>query len=259
MHSTALIDTDAKLGAEVTVGPFSVIENNVTIGANTRIDSHSVVSSGVRIGKDCHIFNSVVLGTTPQDLKFGGEQTELVIGNGTVIREFCMLNRGTANGGGVTTVGSDCMLMAYSHIAHDCHVGNNVILANVATLSGHVTIEDNVGVGGLSAFHQFVQVGQHCFIGGMARVTQDVPPYVLTSGFEMKYRGPNSVGLRRRGFTMEQITAIKHAYSFIYRSKLNLTQAVNAIHDDMEITPEVQNILDFIEKSKRGLMGRGKE
>ncbi len=259
MHSTALIDPKAKLGTEVTVGPFSIIEDNVSIGANTRIDSHSVITSGVSIGKECHIFNSVVLGTAPQDLKFGGEQSELVIGDRTIIREFCMLNRGTASGGGVTTIGNDCMLMAYCHIAHDCHIGDNVILANVATLSGHVTIEDNVGVGGLSAFHQFVQVGQHCFIGGMARVSQDVPPYVLTSGFEMKYHGPNSIGLRRRGFTNDQIQAIKHAYSFIYRSKLNLTQAVKAIHDDMEITPEVQTILDFIEKSKRGLMGRGKD
>jgi len=256
IHPTAIIDPDAQLGLNVQVGPYSIVENDVHIGDETQIDSHVLIAAGSRLGAGCKIFKGAVVGTAPQDLKFGGEDSKLVIGDRTIIREFCTLNRGTAHGGMLTKVGNDCFLMAYVHIAHDCEIGNHVILANSISMAGHIEIDDYVSIGGMSVIHQFVKIGCHAFIGGWSRIAQDVPPYILATGETVKYYGPNSIGLKRRGFSDEQIRIIKKAYRFIYGSKLNLKQAVSAIHSDMEITEEVKVILDFIECSDRGLSGR---
>ena len=254
IHPTSIVDPQAHLGEDIEVGPFSIIEAGVQIGDGCRIASHVLIAGGANLGKECNIHKGAVIGTVPQDLKFDGEESVLIVGDRTTIREYCTLNRGTAEGGGITQVGSDCLLMAYSHVAHDCKLGNHVILANGVNMAGHVTIEDFVIMGGLSVIHQFAIVGQHAFIGGHGRISQDVPPYIITIGDA--YNGLNSVGLRRRGFTTKQITPIKHAYRLIYRSKLTLTNAVEAIKSELEQTEEIRIILEFIEHSKRGLVGR---
>ncbi len=253
IHPTAIIDETSNIGQNVEVGPFSIIERDSTVGNNCKIASSVLIAKYVTVGNEIDIHKGAVLGTNPQDLKFSGERTSLIIGDRTVIREYCTLNRGTAEGGGVTRVGSDCLLMAYSHVAHDCQLGNSIIMANSVNMAGHVRIDDYVIIGGLSVMHQFTQIGQHAFIGGLARISRDVPPYIITVGDS--YNGLNSIGLRRRGFGSTQLQTIKRAYKLIYRSKLNLTQAVDAINNDMEITDEVRIILDFIERSNRGLVG----
>ncbi len=256
IHKTAIVDPLARIGKDITVGPYSIIEADTEIGDGCQIGSHTVISSGTRLGRRCKLFKGTVVGTIPQDLKFCDEKSEIIVGDDTIIREFCTLNRGTADGGLVTRVGSGCLIMAYTHVAHDCMLGNNIILANGVNMAGHVTIEDYVGLSALVLIHQFVRIGQHSYIGGGSRVSQDVPPYVLMNGEPVKYFGLNSIGLKRRGFTDNRISAIKRAYQLIYRSKLNLTQAVDAIKSELEPTTEIETILDFIEKSKRGIAGR---
>jgi UDP-N-acetylglucosamine acyltransferase len=195
-----------------------------------------------------------VLGSIPQDLKFAGEETTLEIGERTMIREFATLNRGTKDHW-KTVVGSDCLLMAYSHVAHDCAVGNHCILANAVNLAGHVVIEEWASIGGMTPVHQFARVGQHSFVGGGCRVVKDVPPYILAMGEPLKFGGLNSVGLSRRGFSEETMTALKRVYKLLYKSKLNVSQAVARIREECEMTPEVLNVLAFIEKSERGIIG----
>jgi UDP-N-acetylglucosamine acyltransferase len=255
IHPTALIDSKAKLGRGVVVGPFSIIEAGAVIGAGAQIGPHCLITGHARLGGKVRMFKGAVVGTDPQDLKFGGEESELIVGERTTIREFCTLNRGTAHGHLKTTVGADCLLMAYSHVAHDCTIGDNVILANGVNLAGHVTIEDWASLSGLVVVHQFVKIGRHCYIGGLSRVSQDVPPYVLVNGIPPEYFGPNAVGLKRRGFTSKQVARIKKVYHYIYQANLNLTQALEAIKSELELTDEVKVILDFIEHSKRGLTG----
>ncbi len=256
IHQTAIVDHAADIGSNVEIGPYSIIEAGVKIGDGCSIASHAVIASGTELGSGCRIFKGAVLGTIPQDLKFHGEETKLFVGERTVLREYCTLNRGTEEGGSLTRVGSDCLIMTYAHVAHDCKIGNHVILANGLTMAGHVTIEDYVGVSGLVLIHQYVRIGTYAYIGGGSRIPQDVPPYVLLNGDPARYFGVNSVGLQRTGFTDEQIAAIKRAYKYIFRSKMNLTQAVEAIRSDLEETEEIKIILDFIEKSERGLAGR---
>lgn len=256
VHKSSVVSEEAKIASDVVIGPFSVVERDVDIAEKTIIHSGALIASGARVGSNCSIFHGAVLATVPQDIKFGGEDSLLIVGDNCIIREFATLNRGTRHGGGVTRVGSNCMLMAYSHIAHDCQLGNNVIIANAVNMGGHVEINDFVSVGGMTVIHQFVKIGAYAFIGGKARISQDVPPYILTTGEEAKYYGPNAIGLRRRGFSSEQIETIKRTYNYIYRSKLNLKQAVSAIRSEMEVIDEVAVILDFIEKSERGLAGK---
>jgi len=256
IHPQALIEPGVELGVGVEVGPFSVIETGARIGDGCRIASHVLIKSAARLGKECRVFKGAVVGTEPQDLKFGNEVTELIVGDRTTIREFATLNRGTAHGHNRTTVGSDCLLMAYSHVAHDCIVGNSVILANCVTMAGHVTIGDFVNISGMTAIHQFVRIGCYAYIGGLSRINQDVPPYALISGIPPLYYGPNSIGLRRHGFSTDRILMIKRAYGYIYKSGLNLTQAIDAIKSELEPTDEVKVILDFIAKSERGLSSR---
>ncbi len=252
IHPTAILEGDVRLGVDVTVGPYTIIEDDVSIGDGTIIDSSVRVGTGTRIGKQCRIHHNAVVGTAPQDLKYAGEKTELIIGDRTTIREMATLNRGTTHSM-KTVVGSDCLMMAYSHVAHDCRVGNHVIMANSATLAGHVTIEDWVIIGGLVPIHQFVRLGAHSMIGGGYRVPKDIVPYAMTGGYPLKVVGLNKIGLQRRGFTPEQIKPLADAYRILFRSKLNTSQAVEKIKADIEQTAEVRYLIEFIEKSERGI------
>jgi len=249
----AVVSPKAELGDNVWIGPFAVVEENVQIGENSVIAPGAHIAPGTRIGKNVRVFTGAVLGTVPQDLKFGGEETTLEIGDGTTIREYATMNRGTHESW-VTRVGKECLIMAYAHVAHDCHIGDHVILANAVNLAGHVTIEDWAALGGMVPVHQFVRIGAHAFVGGGYRVVRDVPPFVLVMGEPLQYAGINLVGLRRRGFSREQLAAIKRAYRILYQSKLNVSQALDHIRAEMEPTEEILKIIHFIEKSERGIV-----
>ena len=253
IHPTALVDKNARISDEVRIGPYAIIEADVTIGEGTTIGPHSLIADGARIGKNCRIHNGAVVATLPQDLKFGGEKTLFEIGDNTTIREFATLNRGTM-AHGKSSIGSNCLLMAYTHVAHDCTVGNNVIMANGVQLGGHVTIEDWAIIGGMTPVHQFCHVGQHCMVGGHFRVIQDVPPYILASEEPLRFCGLNAIGLRRRGFSSETMLQLKRVYRLLYRSGLNVSQAVERIKNEFEIIPEIANVLRFIETSDRGIL-----
>lgn len=253
IHPTAIVHPGAKLAADVLVGPYAVIEDNVVIGKGTKIGAHTVIKPFVDIGEYNEIYQMASIGEVPQDLKFGGEETRLVIGHRNRIREFNTLNRGTAGGGGVTSIGDDCFFMAYAHVAHDCHIGNNVILANCIQMGGHVVIEDHAIVGGMTAIHQFVRIGVHSMIGGGSAVPQDVPPYTNVTGNRAELHGLNLVGLRRRGFSEESISSIKKAYQILFRSGLKFKEARDKVLAEVTRTPEVEHLLDFVEQSKRGI------
>jgi UDP-N-acetylglucosamine acyltransferase len=253
IHPTAIVHPGAKLAADVTVGPYAVIEDNVVIGKGTKIGAHTVIKPFVDIGEYNEIYQMASIGEVPQDLKFGGEETRLVIGHRNRIREFTTLNRGTVGGGGVTSIGDDCFFMAYAHVAHDCHIGNNVILANCTQMGGHVVIEDYAIVGGITAIHQFVRIGIHSMIGGGSAVPQDVPPYTNVTGNRAELHGLNLVGLRRRGFSEESISSIKKAYQILFRSGLKFKEARDKVLAEVTRTPEVEHLLDFVEQSKRGI------
>lgn len=251
--TNSLISKKAKIGSNFSISNFSIIEDDVVIGDNVEIGSNVLIANGARISDNVKIHHGAVLATVPQDLKFGGEKTTLEVGEGTVIREYCTLNRGT-NHSKKSVVGKNCFLMAYVHVAHDCYVGDNVILANSVNMGGHVEIGDYAIIGGIVPIHQFTKIGAHVMIGGGFRTVKDVPPYALAGGFPLKFEGINSVGLRRRGFTSDQIKNIKDAYEIIYRSGLNVSDAVLKLKEKSEIPAEVKLIIDFIEKSKRGLV-----
>ena len=253
IHPTALVDNKAQLGTGVRVGPFAVIEADVEIGSHTVIGPHTYIADGARIGKDCSIHKGAVVATLPQDLKFGGEKTLFEIGDSTTIREFCTLNRGTL-AHGKSTIGANCLLMAYAHVAHDCIIGDHVILANAVQLGGHVEIADWAILGGMSAVHQFVHIGAHCMIGGGFRVIKDVPPYITAAGEPLQFAGLNSIGLRRRGFDPQTITLLKKTFRLLYRSGMNVSQAVGRIRAEIEPIDQVKAVLEFIEKSDRGLI-----
>ena len=253
IHPTAVVDSAAELADDVTVGPFAVIEGDVVVSSGTQIGPHALLASGTRIGTDCRIYNGAVLGTQPQDLKFGGEKTTLEIGNNTTIREFATLNRGTTDHW-KTVIGDNCLLMAYSHVAHDCTIGNNVILANSVNLAGHITIDDYVGIGGVTPIHQFVHIGKHAFIGGGLRVPKDIPPYVLAMGEPIRFGGLNTIGLKRRGFSDELLSDIKKAYRIIYQSHLLLVDALKKIEDEIEPVEEITYIVSFFRDSERGVI-----
>jgi len=253
IHPTAIVSPQAQLGEEVHIGPFSIIEENVIIGEGSEIHSHVLIADGARIGKNCKIHHGAVISTIPQDLKFEGEETTLEIGDQTVIREYCDLNRGTKDRH-KTIIGENCFIMAYTHVAHDCHIGNHVIIANGVQLAGHVTVEDWVILGGLVPIHQFCVIGEHTLVGGGYRVSQNVPPYIIAADEPMTYKGLNIVGLRRRNFTKESIDALQKCYRLLYRSKLNKTQALEKIRSEVKITQEVQKVIKFFETSERGVI-----
>ncbi len=253
IHSTAIIDRKADLDTSVAVGPYSIIKDNVTIGPGTEIGSHVTIDQYTDIGADCRIFNHVSVGAAPQALKYQGEKTYLKVGRGTVIREFATLNRGTAFGGGITEVGENNFLMAYIHIAHDCKTGKGVIMANNATLAGHITCEDHATIGGLVAIHQFVRVGAYAYIGGKSAVVKDIPPYVIAAGDRARLHGLNNVGLKRHGFSTETLLSLKRAYRIIFRIGLTLNEAIERVGAEMGQIPEVTALIKFIQSSSRGI------
>ncbi|HEX7120461.1 MAG TPA: acyl-ACP--UDP-N-acetylglucosamine O-acyltransferase [Longimicrobiales bacterium] len=252
VHPTAVIDPSAELGADVVVGPYAVIGPNVVIGSGTQVGPHVLIERDTVIGAECRIHKGAVLGTDPQDLKFSGEPTKLIIGDRTVVREYATLNRGTA-AHGRTEIGSDCLLMAYVHVAHDCVLGDHVIVSNAVNMGGHVVIEDWAIVGGVTAIHQFVRIGCHAFVGGASRVQKDVAPYVRAAGNPLALYGLNSVGLQRRGFPEEVRRELKRAYRLVFHSSLNVSQALRRAEEELAPIPEVQHMLAFIEASERGV------
>jgi UDP-N-acetylglucosamine acyltransferase len=253
IHPTAVVSGKAELASGVVVGPHSVIDENVIIGENCEISSCVRIHAGTRLAAGVRVFHGTALGGEPQDLKFGGEPTELFVGENTVIREFVTMSRGT-KATGKTTIGKNCLIMACAHVAHDCVVGDQVILVNIASLSGHVEVEDFAIISGLVPVHQFVRIGRHCMIGGGFRVVKDVPPYILATGQPLRYSGLNAVGLRRRGFSSEVRAALKQAYQILFQSELNTAQAVERIHTQLGTVEEVKHVLEFVAKSKRGLL-----
>lgn len=252
IHPTAIVDPRAELGAGVVVGPHTIIEGDVQIGEGTQIASNVVIAAGTRIGADNKISHGAVLGTAPQDLKYEGEYTTLEIGDRNLIREYATINRGTRDRL-KTKVGDDCFLMAYTHVAHDCLLGNHVILANSVNMAGHVTFEDWATVGGVVPIHQFVRIGCHAMIGGGFRIPQDVAPYALMGGYPLRVMGLNIVGLKRRGFTIEQLSPLRKAFRILFKSELNTTQAIERIEAEMELTAELKHLIEFIKSSERGV------
>ena len=253
IHKTAVVSPEAELHESVEAGPFAIIEGNVQIGEGSVVGSSALVASGARIGKNVRIHHGAVVATIPQDLKFGGEETVANIGDNCIIREYATVNRGTRESGS-TDLGSNCLLMAYAHVAHDCKIGDNVILANAVQLGGHVHIGEHVIIGGSVPVHQFSKIGCHAMIGGGFRLTQDLCPYALAGGYPLRILGVNLIGLRRRGFSNETIAVLQRVFKVLFFSELNTKQAVERITNEVEQTPEVQEILKFIGESTRGLI-----
>lgn len=258
IHPTAIIDPKAKLDASVEVGAYTLIGPDVTIGARTKIGPHTVIEGHTTIGCDNHIFQFASIGAAPQDKKYAGEPTRLEIGDRNTIREFCTFNRGTAQDAGATRVGNDNWIMAYVHLAHDCQLGSNIILANNATLAGHVHLGDWVFLGGFTTVHQFCHIGAHAMTAFTAAVSQDVPPFVTAAGNRAVPAGINSEGLKRRDFTPEQIAAIKRAYKLIYRAGLPLDEAKAALkeeeHKSPDAAPHIRLLREFLESNTRGII-----
>jgi UDP-N-acetylglucosamine acyltransferase len=254
IHPTAIIDPKARLGANVTVGPYSIIGADVEIGDDTWIGPHVVISGPTRIGRDNRIYQFASLGEAPQDKKFKGEPTRLEIGDRNVIRECVTMSRGTVTGGGLTSVGNDGLFMAYIHVAHDCHVGNNVIFSNNTALAGHVTVEDFVILSGFTLVHQFCSIGAHAFTGMGSAIAKDVPPYLMVSGNPAEPHGINKEGLKRRGFTPEQVRNLRNAYKILYRSGLSLEEAKAELKKMAVDNPEVRVFSDFMDNNTRSVI-----
>lgn len=255
IHPSAVIDSSAQLAADVEVGPYAIIGRQVTIGSGTKIGPLTVIGDWTSIGENNQIYHQTTVGAPPQDLKYRNEECWTRIGNNNIVREYATIHRGTVTGNGETVIGNDNLFMAYSHVAHDCRVGNGAILANCATLAGHVTIEDYVGIGGLVAIHQFTRIGAHSYIGGGTLIGLDIIPYVIaTSGKrDAKLRGLNLVGLKRRGFSDETINNLKKAYKILFMADLKLPDAIARIKNEIRESSEVDYLVEFIEKSERGI------
>lgn len=253
IHQTAIVSPNACIEEGVEIGPYSIIDSDVRIGKNTIIGPHVVIRPYTDIGEECRIFQFTSIGEIPQDLKYKGEKTRVVIGNKNTIREFVTIHRATAADGGLTVIGDNNLIMAYCHVAHNCRLDNNIVMANAANLAGHVHIEDYAIVGGLTGIHQFTKIGAYCIIGGASAVTKDIPPFTLASGNFAKLYGLNMIGLKRRGFKEETIMALKDAYRIVFRSSLLLKVAIEKVQSDVVDIPEVRQFLDFIRNSKRGI------
>ena len=252
-HPTAVVDPAAELDDDVEVGPYSIIGPGARIGKGTRIKSHVVIEGNTSIGKDNVVYQFATVGSSPQDLKYQGEDSQLIIGDGNTIREYASLNPGTAGGGLVTRIGARNLLMMQCHIAHDCVIGNDNIVANGATLGGHVAVGDNVIIGGLVGVHQFVAIGSGAIIGAGSMVSKDVPPYCNATGDRVRLRGLNSEGLKRRGFDGHRIAALRQAYRILFQSKLRLKPAVERVRQEVPRTREVEQMISFVEGSGRGI------
>ncbi len=253
IHPAAVVHPEARLHESVEVGPFAVIGPKVQIGAGSKVGPHAVIEGDTTIGERNRIFQFASVGAEPQDLKYAGEATRLVIGDDNLIREFTTLHIGTAGGAGLTQVGNKNLFMAYSHVAHDCIVGNGCVLANSAALAGHVEVGDHATLGGLSAVHQFTRIGKHAFVAGGAMVGMDVPPYCTAQGDRAELVGLNTVGLSRHGYTEEQISRIKDAYKILFRSKLGLNEALSKLQAEHGGHPEIDYLLEFLTHSQRGI------
>lgn len=253
IHPTAIIAEDVQLGEGVEIGPYSIIGPEVKIGKNTVIGPHTVIDIYTQIGEGCKILQFCSIGAPPQDLKFGGEKTAVVIGNFNTIREYVSIHRGTTADTGLTVIGDHNLFMAYVHIAHNCKVGNHVIIANSTGLAGHVEVEDYAIISPLSGVHQFCRIGAHCIVGGASAVVKDIPPYTMANGNRATLFGLNLIGLQRRGFSESSIAAVKQAYRIIFRSDLLLEEALEKAKAEVADCPEVRHFIDFIQKSKRSI------
>lgn len=253
IHKTAIVSPKAEIDDDVVIGPYCIIGDNVKIGRGTRLVNHVQIEGITEIGQNCTIFPFTTIGFPPQDIKYKGEPTGVKIGNNNIIREYVTIHRGSVSGDGWTVIGDNNFIMAYVHIAHDCKIGNNVIMANLATLAGHVQIEDFAFIGGLVAVHQFTRIGAHAMIGGFSGVGQDVPPFTMASGPRAKLYGLNSVGLKRRGFSDETINILKKAYKILFRDKLQLKEAIEKVKKELPQIPEITHLIEFIEANKRGI------
>jgi UDP-N-acetylglucosamine acyltransferase len=252
IHPTAIVDANAELADGVQVGPYAIIGPNVKIGTETIVGPHAYIEKDTQVGRECFIAKGAVLGTDPQDLKYEGEETLLIVGDGTTIREFATLHRGTRSSGS-TVVGSGCFLMAYAHISHDSRIGDHVTIANAVNMGGHVVIEDWAMIGGVTAIHQFVRIGTHAIVGGGCRVPKDVPPYTCAAGNPLKLYGLNTVGLERRGVSKEIRRELKRAYRLLFNSNLNISQAIEELRSRATAIEEVERLIAFIETSERGV------
>ena len=255
IHPQTYIHPNAKIGANVKIDPFSVIHQNVEIGSGTWIGSNVTIMEGARIGENCRIFPGAVIAGIPQDLKYEGEETTVIIGNNTTLREFVTINKGSKDKW-TTKVGDNCLIMAYSHIAHDCVIGNNCIMSNNTQIAGHVTLGDHSILAGMCAVHQFVKIGQHAFVAGGSLVSKDVPPFIKAGRSPLSYAGVNSVGLKRRGFSVDKINHILDIYRNVFNKGLNTTQALNFIEEELAATDERDEIVSFIRESERGIIKR---
>ena len=253
IHPTAIIAPDADIAADVEIGAFAIIGEGCTIDSGCVIAPRATLERNVTLGRGVRVGIGTVLGGAPQDLKYAGEETTVEIDDGSVIREYATINRGTAHSF-KTTVGTNCLIMSYVHIGHDCRVGNSVILSNVVQLAGHVTIEDKAIISGVSAVHQFARIGRHSFIGGMSRVSKDIPPFLKAVGNPVKLYGLNTIGLQRSGMDEETIRELKRAYRLLFRSDLNVTQAIERARMEIEQLPEVKELIRFVEASERGVV-----
>ena len=253
IHPTAIISRDAEIASDVEIGAYAIVGDNCNIGNGCVISPRVTLARNVALSQNVKVGVGTILGGPPQDLKFAGEETTVEIGEGTVIREYTTINRGTAHSF-KTTVGQNCLLMSYVHLAHDCHVGDNVILSNVVQLAGHVTVEDRAIISGLSAAHQFVRIGRQSFIGGCSRVSKDIPPFLRAVGNPVKLYGLNTIGLQRSGMDEATIRELKRAYRLLFRSDLNVTQAIERAQNELEPLPEVKELLRFVEGSERGVV-----
>lgn len=254
IHETAIVHPDAVIGEGCHIGPFCTVGSEVTLASGVRLDSHVVIDGRTSIGDETHVFPFASIGLAPQDLKYAGEPTATEIGKRNNIREFVTIHRGTAGGGGLTKIGDDNLFMAQAHVAHDCQIGSNVIMANAATLAGHVEIADRANVGAYSGVHQFCRVGLEAFVGGYSVVVKDAPPYAIIQGNHAKCYGLNKVGLKRRGYPKETIEKLHHAYHLFLTAKLNTSQAVERIKEEITDCKEVDILVEFIESSKRGVV-----
>lgn len=252
IHATALIDPSAELGEGVSVGAYTIIGPDVTVGAGTRIGPHVLIERDTEVGAECVIHKGAVLGTDPQDLKYAGEPTQLIVGDRVVIREYATLNRGTT-ALGHTRIGSDCLLMSYAHVAHDCVLGDHVIISNAVNMGGHVSIGEWAIVGGMTPIHQFVRIGAHAFVGGGSRAAKDIPPFVKAAGSPLQLYGLNTVGLQRRGFSEEVRRELKRAYRLFFLSTYNTSQALARARDELRALPEIETFISFFEASERGV------
>ncbi len=253
IHATAIVDAKAEIDGDVEIGPYCVVGRKVRIGRGTRLISHITVEGESDIGEQCTIYPFTSIGHAPQDMKYRDEDTRLRIGRGNTIREYVTIHRGSVGGAGETVVGNANFMMAYVHIAHDCTIGDHVIMANAATLAGHVLVEDHAVIGGLVAIHQYTRIGRYAMVGGFSGIGQDIPPYMIASGARAKLFGPNTIGLKRHGFSDEAINAIKKAYRILFREKRTLKDALKKVKDDFPDAREVQHLAAFIEKNKRGI------